>query len=291
MHRFLLHNDEIHEAGDRIVSPGQVGLLNGWGVFSTLRIYDGALFAWERHWARMQRDASRMRVPFPTEPQWLEQRLHRLIDANQAWNATLRVAIVRNRGGMWEGPAAAAREFDAVAFTADVNQWGESARLGMVPHARHAASEFAGTKYLSWSENLTWNERAHAEGLDEVILLNERGEVAECTSANVFAVEGGRVWTPPIASGCLPGVTRSLLLEQVRVPGLEIGERVLLPADLEAADEVMITSTTREVMPVTFVKGLKIRESRQVRDRLQRAFTEYVEAYVTPRRRPVLASS
>ena len=100
MHRFLLHNGEVRDAGDRIVSPGQVGLLNGWGVFSTIRVYDGVMFAWERHFARMRRDAAKMRVPFPESAE-IEEPLYRLIDANRAYNATLRVAIVRNRGGMW----------------------------------------------------------------------------------------------------------------------------------------------------------------------------------------------
>ena len=68
MHRLLLHNDEIRDSGDLIVSPGQVGLLNGWGVFSTLRVYDGVMFAWDRHWARMRRDASRLRFRFPRMP-------------------------------------------------------------------------------------------------------------------------------------------------------------------------------------------------------------------------------
>ncbi len=288
MHRFLLHNDEIREAGDRIVSPGQVGLLNGWGVFSTIRIYDGVMFAWERHWARMQRDAVRMRVPFPEDPAWLEERLRRVIDANQAFNATLRVVVVRNRGGMWEGPAAT-RAFDAIAFTADVNKWGESARLGLVPNARHAASEFAGTKYLSWSENLTWYERAHERGLDEVILLNERGEVSECTSASVFTVQGSNVWTPPLSSGCLPGVTRALLLEEVRAPGITAAEKTLRPADLEAADGVFIASTTRELMPVTSIEGLNLHSHGRVMDTLQAAFTSYVKAYVAARLNPVAA--
>src|SRR5882724_9299851 len=117
MHRFLLHNDQTLNTADNIVSPGQVGLLNGWGVFSTLRVYDGVLFAWDRHWKRMKHDAQRMRVPFPAEPQWIEDRLHRLVEANEAWNATLRVVIVRNKGGMWEGPSAT-RPFDLIAFTA-----------------------------------------------------------------------------------------------------------------------------------------------------------------------------
>src|ERR1039458_3491600 len=69
------------------------------------------------------------------------------------------------------------------------------------------------------------------------ILLNERGEVAECTSANIFAAEGDRVWPPPLSSGCLPGVTRELLLHEIHVPGYTIEERALAPADLERAAE------------------------------------------------------
>ena len=293
MHPFLLHNDEVRDAADLIVSPGQLGLLNGWGVFSTLRVYSGVMFEWERHWARMRRDAARLRVPFPEDPAWLEQRLHRLIEANQAWNSTLRVVIVRNRGGawlkMWEGPAAN-REFDAIAFTADVNPWSsQGVRLGLIPNARYAANEFAGAKVLSWSQNLTWFERAHEQGLDEVVLLNERGEVAECTSANIFAVNfdnHGRVQvsTPPLSSGCLPGVTRAVLLEGIRVAGVQVVENTLMPADLEAADEVFITSTTRELLPVASVEGLRLKLSTgEVRRDLQTAFTEHVRAYVGAR--------
>ncbi len=288
MHRFLLHNDEVRDAGDLVVSPGQLGLLNGWGVFSTLRVYDGVMFAWDRHWARMQRDAERLRVPFPKDPAWLEQRLNKLIDANRAHNSTLRVVIVRNGGGkwlkMWEGPATD-REFDVIAFTADVNQWETAGvRLGVVEQARHAANEFAGVKYLSWSQNLTWYERAHEQGFDEVVLLNERGEVAECTSANIFAVHGSQVSTPPLSAGCLPGVTRATLLEDVSVPGVATSEKMLMPVDLESADEVFITSTTRELLAVASIDGLRLKPSSgEVRLRLQAAFTGYTRAYVAAR--------
>lgn len=289
MHRYLLHNDEIRDTGAQDLSAGQVGLLNGWGVFSTIRVYDGVMFAWERHWDRMRIDAGRLRVPFPPDREELFQRLHRLIEANlaqanPAWNGTLRVAVIRNRGGTFEGPGPM-REFDVVAFTADVNRWGDSVKLGLIPNARYAASEFAGTKNLSWSENLAWYERAHEQGLDEVVLLNERGEVSECTSANIFAAQGGQVWTPPLDSGCLPGVTRALLLEEIRVPGLRIAEKTLRPADLESAGELFITSTTRELLPVVSIKGLNVRAGRSVREQLQRAFTVYVESYVAPRKR------
>jgi branched-chain amino acid aminotransferase len=290
MHRFLLHNDEIREASETNLAAGQVGLLAGWGVFSTLRVYDGVMFGWERHWERMKRDAALMRVPFPPDAQWLFDGLNRLIDANRAWNSTLRVVAIRNQGGLYTGPGQT-RDFDVIAFTVDVVQWPASVKLGLVPQGRHAASEFAGTKYTSWSENLTRYERAHEQGLDEVILLNERNEVAECTSANIFCVREQKVSTPPLSAGCLAGVTRSILLEEIQVPGIEIHERVLLTADLESADEVFITSTTRELLPVTYVQGLNIkspiRGGHAVCDRLRAAFHAYVDSYVSARRRVV----
>jgi branched-chain amino acid aminotransferase len=287
MHRFVLHNGEIKDSGDRFLSAGQVGLLNGWGVFSTVRVYQGVLFAWERHWARMERDARVLRVPFPTDSQALAADLNRLVDANQAWDATMRVSVVRNRGGIWEGPAATP-DFDVIGFTAEVRSWAAQVKLGLVPHARHAANEFAGTKILSWAENLTRFERAREQGLDEVILLNERGEVCECTGANIFVVHGNIVRTPPVSSGCLPGVTRALLLEEISVPGLEVREAILLPPDLESADEVLVTSTTRGLLPVVSITGLKISHKRgPAGGRLRSALSTYMESYVAARRRSI----
>jgi branched-chain amino acid aminotransferase len=283
MHRFLLHNDEIRDAGDLIVSPGQVGLLNGWGVFSTIRVCDGVLFAWERHWARMQEDARKLRVPFPPAESWLHERLLKLVDANRAFNSTLRVAIVRNQGGMWQGPAAV-HPFDAIAFTAEINDWGDTLRLGLVKNARYAANEFAGTKMLSWAENLTWYERAHEQGFDEVLLLNERGEVCELTSANIFAVHDDRVTTPPLSSGCLPGVTRAVLVELGHVH-----EETLFPADLESADEIFVSSTTRGLLPVASIDGLKIRLGKTVTARLLSEFDRFVERYVQSAKKHAVA--
>jgi len=284
MHRFLLYNGEIRDTSERFLSPGQTGLVNGWGVFSTLRIYDGVPFEWERHWPRMRHDAARMRVPMPPDGDAVAADIQRLIEANGAWNAVLRLMVVRNRGGMFEGPSVT-NDFDMIGFTTNVPPWGSAMKLGLIPNGRHAASEFAGAKILSWSENLTRYERAREQGLDEVVLLNERGEVSECTSANLFAVHGGRALTPPLSSGCLPGVTRAVLLEELELPDLKVQERVLLPADLESADEVFLASTTRELLPVVSIEGLRIRSSHAVRDRLQQAFSARVEEYVAARRR------
>jgi branched-chain amino acid aminotransferase len=280
MHRFLLHNDAVLDTGQRDLAAGQVGLLNGWGVFSTVRVADGVLFAFERHWERMRRDAVRMRVPFPENIQWLRTRLMRLVDANDAHNATLRVVVVRNRGGLYEAPNLD-RDFDLIAFTTNLKPWGESARLTVKAQARHAQCEFAGAKILSWSQNLTWYEEAHEQGFDEVVLLNERGEVSECTSANIFAIRGGEVATPPLNSGCLPGITREILLEQIHLPGVSLVEKTLLPEDLECADQIFLTSSTRDLLPVSHVEGLNVKSRGlgTLKD-LAKAFENYRESYV-----------
>lgn len=265
IHEHVLHNGEIRRASEPMLSPGQLGLLAGWGVFTTVRVMDGAVFAWERHWARMKRDAKLVNVALPFECAAVERDLMRLVEANGRPDCTMRVAAVRNRGGFWEGPAAPMREAghatDLIALTADLNRWGETVRLGIQPNARFAANEFSGAKILSWAQNLTWAERAHDAGFDEVILLNERGNIAECTSANIFvvspAVSGREVLTPPLGDGCLPGVTREILLE-AQPAGIRVLERSLGVEDLYAADEVLITSTTRNLLPVAEIAGTKL---------------------------------
>ena len=290
MHRFVLHNNQILDAHEKSLSAGQVGLLNGWGVFSTLRVADGVPFAFERHWERMHRDAATMHVPFPQDPAELRAQLLRLIEANSAWNATLRVMVVRNRGGLFEGPDLD-RDFDVLGFTKDLSPWGSSVRLTVKPNARFAANEFSRCKILSWSQNLTWYEEAHQRGFDEAVLLNERGEVSECTSANIFAATGGEVATPPLDAGCLPGVTRELLLDVVRVPGVTVVERTLKPQDLERADQVFITSTTRDLLPVVFIEGLKVRGEGNVVDRLVKALENYRQDYVKRNAAPLIGQA
>ena len=282
IHRYFLHNGRTREAGEAGLFAGQLGLLSGWGVFSTLRVVDGALFAWERHWARMSRDACLLNVEMPPDPEEVERDLIGLVEANGAPDCTLRLVVVRNGGGMWEGPASG-RASDTIALTANSKKWGDSVRLGLQPNARFAAGDFTQAKVLSWAHNLRWAERAQEQGLDEVILLNEFGRVTECTSANVFAVFGQDVVTPPLSEGCLPGVTREVVLGELHSPDLRISERNLTVEELHQAGEVFITSTTRGLLPVREFAGRGKCEANPVCERLTAAFHSYVAADIARR--------
>jgi branched-chain amino acid aminotransferase len=283
IHSHILHNGVLRDASEPLLLAGQAGLLAGWGVFSTLRVKGGVLFAWERHWARMMRDARLLSVAMPPDSAAIERSLLELIAANGRPNCTLRLVVVRNGGSMWSGPLPDGRISDVIALTADSKEWGDSVRLTVQPNGRFAAGEFAAAKILSWGANLVWAERAQKQGFDEVVLLNEHGRVAECTSANIFAISGNDVFTPPVSDGCLPGITREVLLQELRVPGVRILERGLTIADLEAADEVCITSTTRDLLPVRELAGKVLGTRRDVREQVTAAFRHFMQQDIARR--------
>jgi len=279
MHRHVLYNGRIVSADESIFKPGQLGLLSGWGVFSTLRIGRGVAFAVERHWARLCRDAELIHVELPVDLDGIRAGFAELIRHNDAQEAVARICVFRSKGGRWEGPGTGASS-DWVVLTDDLTPWPEAASLGVRANARFSASPFVGAKTLSWSANLTMYEEARREGFDEVILLNERSEVTECTSANIFAVRDGITYTPPLHSGLLPGVTREVMLSELRSSS-KVKEKVLSVDDLEQAAEVFITSSTRELLPVARIgeTPLPAAGAWPVMDRLRRELRDYMDRY------------
>ena len=280
MHPYLLYNDQIHPADDVLLRPGQLGLLAGWGVFTTLRIYEGVPFEFNRHWKRMLRDAAKINVPMPFERDAVRGRLLELIARNESFEATMRLCVVRSQGGMWEGPGSG-NEADLLAFSVPVKGWKTRVALDVCEQGRHAVSPFAGTKTLSWSHNLTMAENAAKAGFDETILLNERGEVAECTSANLFAVREGVTLTPPLSSGPLPGVTRAIMLEELDQADTPVREAVMRLDDLLEAEEVFITSSTRELIAVERIQNQQLQaKAWPVMERLRSALQAHIRRYV-----------
>src|ERR1700678_2367726 len=256
IHRFVFHNDRLLPVTEVRLSPGQAGLLNGWGLFTTVRIFEGVPFAFERHWKRLQRDAERTHCPFPFEENVVRGQLAEVLRANQVREGATRVYVIYNQVGFWRSDENFPR-VDLLLCSADLPAYREPTRLGLREHGRHAASPLAGVKVTSWLNNV-WNlAEAQSAGWDEVVLLNERGEVAECTAANIFCVRGGKVMTPPLSSGCLEGVTRDTLLDIAHASGISASEQVLAPEDLYGAEEVFISSTNRNLLGIGEIAGHK----------------------------------
>ncbi|MGA8013224.1 MAG: aminotransferase class IV [Candidatus Acidiferrales bacterium] len=286
IHRVVFHNDRLLPIEEVRLSPGQSGLMSGWGLFTTMRVVEGIPFAFERHWKRLSRDAQRTHCPFPFSEETVHGQLNEVLRANQVKEGCARIYMIYNQFGFWRSdenlPAA-----DLVICSADLPPHREQVRLALREHGRHAASPLAGVKVTSWLNNV-WNlYEAQQGGYDEVVLLNERGEVAECTAANIFCVREGRVLTPPLSSGCLEGVTRGVVLEIGAGAGVPVEERTLMPEDLYSADGVFISSTNRNIIAAGEINGHKIATAPlPLMQKLEKAFSAYVQEYVAQRAVP-----
>lgn len=284
LHKFVYHNDRLVPMEEVRLSPGQAGLLNGWGVFTTIRIYDGRPFSFDRHWHRLMTDADQLEIPIGWQPEAVAGHLARLIDANEVNNGCARIYFVYNKVGYWISDESEP-DVDLILYTADLPRREGPVRLALQPHGRYAASPLAGVKVTSWLQNVWMLDQAVKRGFDEVILLNERDEVAECTAANVFCVRKGEAITPPLSAGCLPGVTRSVLLEIGADAGVPVREDTLSTRDLFTAEEVFITSTTREVQPVSVIEERKVGQpGGPITKLLAEAFSRHVRAYLANRK-------
>jgi branched-chain amino acid aminotransferase len=204
--------------------------------------------------------------------------------ANQVVEGTARIYLIYNRIGFWQGEEEMP-EVDLILFTAGLPPHADSARLGVAENGRHAASPLAGVKTTAWLNNVWHLVEAQKSGWSEVILLNERGEVAECTSANIFCVKGGAVSTPPLSSGCLEGVTRSVLFEIAARAHIQLSEKTLRLDDLYSADEVFITSTNRTLLAVSQIAAHRYSMVMgPLVQKLERTFDSYMREYVATRR-------
>lgn len=280
MDRLIFHNNRIVPLEDARLSPGQVGLLMGWGVFTTVRIYQGLPFAFERHWARMSRDAAMLGVLVGYERDTVRQAIVDLAAANQHPESMARVSFVKNKGGLWAGNGERA-DTDLLIFTRELVAWPAAQRLRLEPHGIISAGPYAGAKMLSWVSHVAVLEKAHAEGYDDALLVNEKEQLAECTSANIFLVRDGEILTPPLSSGCLAGITREILFEIAPRTGIPLRERELTLGDLDSANEVFISSTTREAAGIEFISPKwNFTAPGQITVKLERGFQEYVRTYL-----------
>jgi len=283
IHRIVFHNDRLLPIEEARLSPGQGGLLSGWGLFTTLRVSEGIPFAFERHWKRLKRDAERTHCPFPFEEETVRVQLGEVLRANSVREGCARIYAIYNQVGFWRSDENFPR-VDLLLYSSDLPAYHEPVRLGLREQGRHAASPLAGVKVTSWLNNVWSLYEAQQSGFDEVVMLNERGEVSECTAANIFCVRAGRVSTPPLSAGCLEGVTRSVLLEIGAGAGAIVEERTLQPEDLYNADEAFISSTNRSMLGVSEVNGHKIAGAPGlVTQKLEKAFAAYMHEYIEAR--------
>lgn len=246
MHRLIFHNDRIGTAAESKLAPTVAGLLYGWGVFTTLRIYNGRPFAFELHWKRLLLHAEKARVSVPLDFKQARRALEQLIDANSVEQGRARLTLLKGEAGPWRIEPALESEF--FIFTApEPPRVREGLALTLSPYRVLSTSLLAGTKQTALVENLFALDEARSRGFNEAVLLNERGEIVSATAANIFWVQGDEVFTPSLSTGCVAGVTRHLVHEIAVRWKLHVIEGGFPIQRLLDAREIFLTSTAREI--------------------------------------------
>jgi branched-chain amino acid aminotransferase len=226
------------------------GFTVGDGVFETVKVVDGVPFALQRHLARLTRSAAGLRLPPPDEDLIAKACADVLLDAGPG---SRRLRITYTAGPSPLGSDRGDATPSLVVAAPPMQPWPPSAAVVTVPWARNERGALAGLKTTSYAENVVALAYAKARGASEAIFANTTGQLCEGTGTNVFVVVDGRLITPTLASGCLAGITRALVLEWCG------GEEADLPISvLTEADEIFLTSATREIQPVHAVDGRQL---------------------------------
>jgi len=241
----------LRGADKATVSVFNHGLTVGDGVFETTKVTRGVPFALTRHLTRLARSAQGLGLPAPQEA--VVRRAVAELLATAQTDGPLRLRITYTGGVAPLGSDRGTEPPTLIVAATPIQPWSPTTSLATVPWPRNERGATAGLKTTSYAENVIALAHAKARGAAEAVLANTRGELCEGTGSNVFVVLGGELCTPPLTSGCLAGVTRGLILDWCRAE-----ERDLPMAALSEADEVFITSATRDVLPVHAVDDRRL---------------------------------
>jgi branched-chain amino acid aminotransferase len=255
-------NGRVFDQEHAVISVFDHGFLYGEGVYETLRTYNGELFLFDRHLRRLRTSASMLVLPVPISDEEIGRRFRVTMEAAglgaDGREAYLRILITRGVGELTYDPAACPAPTVVVIAKPHVElpaaSYEQGVKVALVDIVRnHPGSVNPIIKSNNLLNNALAMQEAVKRGAFEGVMRNYRGELAECTTANLFVVKDGVALTPPLDAGLLAGITREFLFEVGRAAGIPVRESVLKDEDLFGADEAFLTSTTREIVPISQV--------------------------------------
>jgi len=257
MRNLIYVNGDLVPADRAVVPLMDRGYLYGEGLFESMRAYRGRIFALDRHLQRLLSSAVELGLELGVGEENLARILALTLEANHRSDAYLRLTIsqrcdapgIESRAPGKFTVSVIAREIGA----AQEHRGGTSAVV-LEPGSAPPAS-LARHKTLSFLAYVRARAAARGRLAQDALLVNSAGEITEASTANVFFVVEGRVVTPPVACGLLPGVTRAIVLELARGQGVEAAKRVVRPAELAACSECFLTNSIIELQPVTTLNG------------------------------------
>lgn len=279
----IFMNGRLVAKDKAVVSVYDHGLLYGDGIFEGIRVYAGRVFRLEEHVDRLYESANAIRLEIPLTPEEMTEAVEKTVAANKIEDGYVRLVVTRGAGSL--GLDIRKTSDPQVIIIADtITLYPEELyKKGMAivtasTIRNHPAALSPRIKSLNYLNNILAKIEGTDAGCAEALMLNHKGDVAECTGDNIFLVKHNVLLTPPLDSGILAGVTRQVVMELAREQGITVREQTLQRHDVYTADECFLTGTAAEVIPVVKVDGRAIGAGQPgpLTIRLRQRFQEYV---------------
>jgi branched-chain amino acid aminotransferase len=272
---------KFYEKQDAKISVFDHGLLYGDGVFEGIRVYNGKVFKLKEHVDRLYDSAKGILLEIPIAREAMADAIQRTVQTNDRKEGYIRAVVTRGSGSLGLDPRKTT-DPQTIIIVEDISLYPkELYEQGMevcsVSTIRnHPSALNPRIKSLNYLNNIMAKWEAIKAGCLEAVMLNHKGEVAEGSGDNIFAVKNGSIKTPSLDSGILEGVTRNLVIQLARDEGYNVAETALTRHDLYTADEVFLTGTACEIMPVVKVDARAIGTGKPgaITKQLREAFTK-----------------
>lgn len=274
-------NGTLYDKDDAKVSVYDHGLLYGDGVFEGMRSYGGNVFRLKQHLERLWNSARAIRLEIPMTLESLADAVNQTLETNEIRDGYVRLIVTRGAGTLSLDPNKTSNP-QVIIITDHITLYpAEYYENGLeiitVSTIRnHPAALSPRIKSLNYLNNILAKMEGLQAGCVEALMLNHKGEVAECTGDNLFLVRNDQLYTPPIDAGILEGITRDAVMELARADGRHVQEIPLSRNDIFIADECFLTGSAAEVVPVVKVDSRKIGDGSpgQVTRELMKQFRE-----------------
>jgi branched-chain amino acid aminotransferase len=274
-------NGKLFDKPDAKVSVYDHGLLYGDGVFEGIRVYEGKVFRLKEHIERLYDSARHIYLEIPMGREQLTEAVLDTVRANDKRNGYIRLVVTRGAGYLGLDPRKTS-DPQVIIIVDDISMYPPElydAGMEIVTAAtirNHPNAVNPRVKSLNYLNNIMAKVEGVRAGAMEALMLNHKGEVAECTGDNIFVIKRGVLKTPPTDAGILEGITRNAIMELARAANIPAQETALTRHDVYAADECFLTGTAAEVIPVVKCDGRPIGTGKPgpITRRLREAFVQ-----------------
>jgi branched-chain amino acid aminotransferase len=254
---------KFYSEADAKISVFDHGLLYGDGIFEGIRFYNGRVFRLEQHLERLWDSAHSICLEIPLSMREMSEAVLETIRQNNLRDGYIRLVVTRGKGNLGLNPEQCERP-TVIIITTQITLYSASVYqngLTVVTCATRRTNPGAlnpAVKSLNYLNNVMARIEANLAGADEALMLNDAGNVAECTADNVFIIKHGQILTPPITAGALRGITRAVVFEIASELGIKVSEVEITRHDVFTAEECFLTGTAAEVIPVAEADGRSI---------------------------------